>query len=674
MARLTSIRRSLMSNLVMVILLLSCGILATTIFAARRAVRSLSESLTTRTVEQVDARLHGFFDPVAEGLRIVASWGEAGIIDLDQPEQLLPLLTPIIRQLPQVSSLMIADSGGRELMILQTSTGWVARQTRADQWGPRTLWANWGDGAGSTLEWSWKTVDYDPRLRPWYRGAVEAQNRQNEVGALHWTEPYEFFTTKEPGITASLTYRGRGDGDCVVGFDVLLKDISLMTTQIQIGEHGVAVVLSSDDRMIGLPRDPRYMDEKNRVPALLKRPEELGIQLAVDADRVYQQLDHPTDIPLRFYSSGEAWWTLARQFRLSPGRYLINCVVVPEADMLGGVTRIRAWILLVTLVVLGVALLRAFVLAHRYSEPIEALVRQSEQISHLKLDRHVTVRSRVKEVMQLAAAHERMRVALQSMLRLERDLRVARQIQQSTLPDRLPRLQGFDIQAWSEPADETGGDTYDIVGVRSGVSGQPLLVTETHAERAVILLADATGHGVGPALSVTQVRAMLRMAVRMHAGLHTMAAQINEQLCDDLPTDRFITVWMGEINAAERTIRGFSAGQGPILHYRAKQDRFTILPADAPPLGITSNMDIVIPEPVRLGTGDLYLLISDGVYEAADDQGLMIGTQGVIDMLYDHRRANSQQIIDAVRDLVRQHVGSRPAADDQTVIVVKCIS
>ena len=85
-------------------------------------------------------------------------------------------------------------------------------------------------------------------------------------------------------------------------------------------------------------------------------------------------------------------------------------------------------------------------------------------------------------------------------MRLERDLQIARQIQQGTFPDALPAIGGFDLVAWSEPADETGGDTYDVIGRSAG--------------SVLFLLADATGHGIGPALSVTQVRAMLRNGPR----------------------------------------------------------------------------------------------------------------------------------------------------------------
>jgi DNA-binding response OmpR family regulator len=121
------------------------------------------------------------------------------------------------------------------------------------------------------------------------------------------------------------------------------------------------------------------------------------------------------------------------------------------------------------------------------------------------------------------------RRARESLLRIERDLQVARRIQRSTFPRVLPALHGFEIDAWSEPAEETAGDTYDVIGFRGNGREGPVSFSTDDADRAILLLADATGHGIGPALSVTQVRAMLRMAVRMQTDLPKIALHMNER-------------------------------------------------------------------------------------------------------------------------------------------------
>jgi phosphoserine phosphatase len=275
------------------------------------------------------------------------------------------------------------------------------------------------------------------------------------------------------------------------------------------------------------------------------------------------------------------------------------------------------------------------------------------------------------EVRRLAEAHDRMRLGLKALMKLERDLQLARQIQENTFPNRLPRLSGFRIDAWSEPADETGGDTYDVVGYQSAAAGTPVVLSVERADRAVLLMADATGHGIGPALSVTQVRAMLRMAVRSGERLPSIARHLNEQLHADLPEGRFITAWLGELCATDRTLTSFSAGQAPILRYDAKRDSFAVMEADTLPLGVVKDLEIEVPPPVRMGRGDIVAVISDGIFEAVDPSGRQFRTDRVVEVIAAARAGSPAEIIEAVRQAVVEFTGGAPADDDRTGIIIK---
>ena len=258
----------------------------------------------------------------------------------------------------------------------------------------------------------------------------------------------------------------------------------------------------------------------------------------------------------------------------------------------------------------------------------------------------------------------------ESLLKFERDLQVARMIQQSTFPDRLPELSGFDIFAFSEPAAETGGDTYDVIGLRSVTPDGPIL--DAHdPDRAVLLLADATGHGIGPALSVTQVRAMLRMAVRTGMPPAMMARQLNEQLCDDLPRGRFITAWLGELNASNGTLSSFSAGQAPLFRYDAADGAVEILTADTMPLGICRNMEVSISDPVVMQPGDAFAIISDGILEARNPTGGMFGVDRVIQVIRANHRRSAEQVYEALRSALARFTQGVTATDDRTAIIIK---
>ena len=256
--------------------------------------------------------------------------------------------------------------------------------------------------------------------------------------------------------------------------------------------------------------------------------------------------------------------------------------------------------------------------------------------------------------------------------KLERDLQLAQRIQQNTFPAQLPTLRGFSIDAWCEPAEETGGDAYDVIGISPSLTGSSRLSSVDETDRAVLLLADATGHGIGPALSVTQVHAVLRTLVRMDIALPMIAHHMNLQLCDDLPSGHFITVWLGELNANERTLTSFSAGQAPLIRYEALHNEFDVLPADTVPLGVIDDLGIGSSNSFAMKHGDIFAAISDGIFEAPDSNGRMFGTERLIEIISKHRDTPPSQILTAIRDAVANFTNGAPATDDRTAIIIKC--
>ena len=404
---------------------------------------------------------------------------------------------------------------------------------------------------------------------------------------------------------------------------------------------------------------------------LLRHPSELDSKAARDAsERLLSSADQ-WEKPIRLVSEGEPWWGQVHPYRLTGDQLLLIGVAVPEEDILGKVKAQRYWVIAITLGVLAVAVWRAAHMAGRYSRPIESLVLESERMSTGDLEPGPPIPSRITEVQQLAGAHDQMRTGLKTLLKLEDDLRLARQIQESALPEVLPEIAGFDLAGWNEPADETGGDSYDVIGLKEPVDGSGMTITDGAADRAVLLLADATGHGIGPALSVMQLRAMIRMAVRVGADLSGIAAKINQQLHADLPQKRFITAWIGVLDGPERTLTTFSAGQAPLLHYVAAQDHCHVLKANSLPFGILPVMNTEVPPPIRLERGDIYAVLSDGIFEAKSPGEEELGTDRVIEILRSSREASAGELLDRVREATIEFTEGAPQDDDRTIVIIK---
>jgi phosphoserine phosphatase len=263
---------------------------------------------------------------------------------------------------------------------------------------------------------------------------------------------------------------------------------------------------------------------------------------------------------------------------------------------------------------------------------------------------------------QAGVAIQRVRLLEERMvkLKLERDLALARQIQMNVLPRSLPAVPGYDLAVYGKPAEETGGDIYDLIRVGADAAA-PLLM----------LLADATGHGIGPALSVTQVRSMLRIGLRLDATLDQMLEHINRQLAEDLGGARFVTAFLGSLDPIEHRLHYHAAGQGPLLHYHAAERGCEWLAASTLPMGIMEDLDIEAPPALKMGPGDVVALLTDGFYEYQDAQGVQMGKDRIGCAVERHRDGTAQQILDALTDDLRAFANGAPQLDDLTAIIIK---
>ncbi|WP_455205155.1 SpoIIE family protein phosphatase [Kaarinaea lacus] len=649
---------------------MSASIFITIVIGSENTVKILSRSLIKQSIDNIEVRLHGFFEPVTRELKLLVSWGQQGLLDVQQPEHLNTLLRPLIEQNKQISSLMVANDNGDEHMLLRLEDKWINRQTRRHQWDARSRWLEWSNHSDQPVE-SWKALDYDPRRRPWFIGAknLYAQGDQASSSA-NWTPPYTFFTTKEPGITISAGYNNGDQWLDVIGIDILLSDISKFTTSLRISERGMVGVLTDQSKIIGLPAHQKFIHKEGQKNALLKTPHEIGIGVISDAAVAYESLPDGFQGPFPFKSAGELWWGGVSPYALDAERNLWIAVVVPEEDLIGNITRMQIVVLLITLLVLLLAVIRAIKLARNYSAPIESLMQQSDRIAQGDLDFRVDIASDIVEVNRLANAQEKMRAGLKSLLKLERDLQIARQIQQNTLPEELPTVVGFQIDAWVDPAEETGGDTYDVV---ESVFKNKNVEIFNNKKRIMFLLADATGHGIGPALLVTQLRAMLCLAVRMEQPLERIAVMLNKQLYADRHQGRFITAWLAELEPENKIFRSFSAGQAPLLFYSAKRQFVHSYSADTPPLGVLPDLDSEIQTHLEFAAGDIFAVFSDGVFDACNPEGEKFGIQRLIDLIETHHALSANKLLEKIRHSISEFTRNCLANDDRTAVIIKCI-
>lgn len=670
-------RQSLLANLLIMTVVLSAALIVAATYANRMAVKRLSTVVLRQTSIHVQSELNRFFAPVVAHLHIIGNWGEHGLLKLTNRESLNRLFTPLLEQYPQITSVILADLNGREYLLLHDGHNWMNRETRHRDWGGRSRLWHWSDRQ-PVPKVSWQKLDYDPRERPWYREALQSVRPGSHFFtapkmSIHFSAPYNFFTTGEPGITASMAFQGQDGKVRIVAFDVRLKDIADFSTNLAVSRHGMAVILSdSHSLVIGPPRSRHFRKGAGYRRALLKTPDQLKLPVLSAALRAYrEEFKGEAERIFDFESDGARWWASVSPYPIDAVRVAHIVVMVPQADLMGDLKYMRLYILAIVCAVLLLAVFRIFVLTSRYSRPVEALVQDSRRISRGDLEAGGAIPTPVLEFQRLARAHEEMRSGLRTLMKLEGDVWLARRIQQDTFPRSLPELAGYQITAWSQPAEGAAGDTFDVIGLSRTADGQSHRISEKQADAAVFLLADAEGHGIGPALAVTQVRAMLRMAVRLGQALPEIIAHMNAQLCEDLREGRFITAWFGKLDAVAHRLTSFSAGQAPLFHYRAADNHCRTLMAQVPPFGITEDIAVKLPDPIAMEPGDLFVVFSDGLIEPADESGRIFGRKRVAEVITACHGMPTDDLLAALRRELRRYTQDTPPEDDQTAVIIK---
>ena len=195
--------------------------------------------------------------------------------------------------------------------------------------------------------------------------------------------------------------------------------------------------------------------------------------------------------------------------------------------------------------------------------------------------------------------------------RIEQELRLARSIQQASLPEEVPSLEGWQIAPYYQPAREVGGDFYDFLELKDGRLG--------------LVVGDATGKGVPAALVMASARSMLRaVAQASNYSPADVLGRVNDSLFTDIPPNMFVTCFYAILDPKSATLSYANAGHDLPYLRRGGDGDAEELRARGMPLGLMPGMSYEEKETI-LQPGEAALFYSDGLVEAHDPRGEMFG-------------------------------------------------
>lgn len=245
----------------------------------------------------------------------------------------------------------------------------------------------------------------------------------------------------------------------------------------------------------------------------------------------------------------------------------------------------------------------------------------------------------------------------------DEQMRAAREIQQRLFPRHAPSIPGFDIAGVSVPADATGGDYYDFLPMADGLLG--------------LVVADVSGHGLGPSLLMVEARALLRVVARNRMDPGEILSRTNRVLSEDVEGQSYVTLILVRLAPATGELVYANAGHPPALVFGADGELKAQLKRTGGPLGFVSGPAPTSAPGLKLLPGEMLLLYTDGLKEArrggpeGDEEEF--GVNRIIEVARQHRGRSAVEITRELCNAAMAYASPDPVEDDLTLLVVKAL-
>jgi PAS domain S-box-containing protein len=253
----------------------------------------------------------------------------------------------------------------------------------------------------------------------------------------------------------------------------------------------------------------------------------------------------------------------------------------------------------------------------------------------------ITERKGMEETLRLQLAH----------------LIAAEEMQTHLLPKAPPEIPGLEVAGKCFTAEFAAGDQFDFLSLQDGTF--------------VTLIGDVSGHGVGPAILMAFLHAHLRSLAAAHSDLCTVINRANNVLEQESPEQRFVTLLAAAFNVESRTLTYCSCGHPPgfIMNREGKVSAW--MDHGNLPLGIVPNVRYCHGPPLPLNSGDVVVMMTDGILEARSPEKVLFGSERTVQLVREHRHEPAAQIVESCRAAVRDFTQRTTLTDDLTLVVVK---
>ncbi len=243
-------------------------------------------------------------------------------------------------------------------------------------------------------------------------------------------------------------------------------------------------------------------------------------------------------------------------------------------------------------------------------------------------------------------------------LSIERDLDLARKIQQGLLPGCIPKVNKLDICGQMIPAMQVGGDYYDLIKISDS--------------KLFVVVGDVSGKGLSASLYMAKLQTMIQIACTIDKTPKQILVDINKRLYESLERSWFVTMTLALFDSSTNTVKFCRAGHMPLI----TAVNGTIKSYKTQGIGVGLESGIIferslVEEEVRFTSGQIFAFFSDGITEAMNESNELFGEEKLSELLKNKSAKSSNDIMDEIWESITLFRGRAEQSDDMTMVLVK---
>lgn len=240
---------------------------------------------------------------------------------------------------------------------------------------------------------------------------------------------------------------------------------------------------------------------------------------------------------------------------------------------------------------------------------------------------------------------------------LESELELSQTVQRALLPTRVPSISGYDIAAFSRPAQIVTGDYFDFLELEDGTHG--------------FVVADISGHGVSAGMLMTSLQTVFHTLAPESDTPVDVLARINRLYIHNINFSTFVTIFFAKLDPRTRMLEYANAGHNPPLIYRRSTGETSWLRPTGPAVGLIADHRVRL-ERAGLMEGDTLVLYTDGIVEALNPQGTeQFGYERLAEVVQHYEDMPANELAQRIRQALTDFTQGAPLADDITLVVCK---